>query len=145
MPKMFRFQLSNAKFFSANSQPMLNLSTSSFATLSPLLSSNVSSYVVNDSSAFEARRAAILTLPPSPRVVQARLLAVCSSSLSYHGRRPGSLRFSLPFVIARAVPLRVLNQACLVIDLVNRNLYSSPRCVRLFHQDNNEKIYKAGN
>ena len=37
---------------------LLNSSASSFATLSPLLSSNVSSYVVNDSSAFEARRAA---------------------------------------------------------------------------------------
>ena len=80
VPKVFRFQLPNEKFFSANSQPMLNLSASSVATLSPLLSSNVSSYIVNGSSPFEARRA---------------------------WRRAGSPKFSLPFVIARGILLRI--------------------------------------
>ena len=73
---------------------MLNLSASSFATLSPLLSSNVSSYVVNDSSAFEARQAAIL-----PEIFFA-------------------LRDR-----ARHSAQDLFNQKCLVIDLVIRNLY----------------------
>ena len=73
---------------------LLNSSASSFATLSPLLSSNVSSYVVNDSSAFEARRAAIL-----PEIFFA-------------------LRDR-----ARHSAQDLFNQKCLVIDLVIRNLY----------------------
>ena len=76
---------------------MLNLSASSFATLSPFLSSNVSSYVVNDSSAFEARRAAIL--PGVPEIFFA-------------------LRDR-----ARHSAQDLFNQKCLVIDLVIRNLY----------------------
>jgi len=59
VPKMFRFRLSFEKLFSGKYEPMLNLSASSFATLSQFLSLNVSSYVVNGSNAFEARRAAI--------------------------------------------------------------------------------------
>ena len=72
---------------------MLNLNASSFVTLSPFLSSNVSSYVVNDSSAFEARRAAIL-----PEIFFA-------------------LRDR-----ARHSAQDLFNQKCLVIDLVIRTV-----------------------